>query len=181
MKQALIIIDIQNDYFPGGTNELFGATDAANNAKVVLEQFRKQDAPIFFIQHFNSESSSFFRPNTSGAEIHTSIKPFESETIIQKNYPNSFKNTDLLDRLKTENIEQLVVVGMMSHMCIDATVRAAKDLDFDCILLNDCCATKDLVLNDITIPAIHVHTSFMGALNGYYATIQSSSDFLSTL
>lgn len=178
MKTALILVDIQNDYFPNGSNPLHNAENALNNAKIILDHFRSTQYPLFFIQHFNGPDSSFFRPNTPGAEIHATIAPLPSEKVIQKNYPNSFIQTSLENDLKTDGIEHLVIVGMMSHMCIDATTRAAKDLGFSCTVIPDACATKNLTLHTgELVDATAVHNSFMAGLNGYYAQLIDTTSF----
>ena len=96
MKRALIIVDIQNDYFPGGKMELVGMEEAANNARHALEMFRAKNLPIFHIRHLsNRAGATFFLPETDGAEIHESVAPQGGESIVQKHFPNSFRNTSL--------------------------------------------------------------------------------------
>ncbi len=72
----------------------------------------------------------------------------------------------------------MVVVGMMTHMCIDATVRAAADLGFQVTLIEDACTTRALRYNHIELTAEQVHYSFIAAINGTYAQILSTEDFL---
>ncbi|MCQ1536078.1 cysteine hydrolase [Methanosarcina sp. KYL-1] len=180
MKEALILIDIQNDYFPGGKMELEGMEDAAEKAAAVLEKFRTEGKPIFFIRHLSTRpEAAFFVPGTSGADIHTSIRPLPGETIIEKNYPNSFFRTDLLSRLKDAGVTDLVVCGAMSHMCVDTTVRAAKELGFACTLISDACATRNLKFKEETVPARSVHAAFMAALDGMFATVKKAEEYLS--
>lgn len=179
MKTALIIIDIQNDYFEKGTMTLVDSEKASENARLVLDRFRAVKLPIIHIQHIaTSSSATFFLPNTVGAEIHQNVKPLEHEKVIVKHYPNSFRETELLDYLKTNNITDLVICGMMTHMCIDATTRAAKDFGFNCILLGDACATKKLELNGQSVKAEEVQISFLAALNGSYARVKQTKQYL---
>lgn len=182
MKSALLIIDIQNDYFSGGASPLCNPEFALKNLKKVLHYFREQFLPVIFVQHISTRpTATFFLPNTTGVEIHAEIKPHADEKIIIKNYPNSFRNTELLDYLKENQIEELIICGMMTHMCVDATVRAAKDLGFECTLLADACATKDLEIDGKVINAVDVQHSFLAALNYFYAKIVSTKDFLSNI
>jgi len=177
--QGLVIIDMQNDYFPGGKMELVGAVVAAKKGRLVLEEFRRKNLPVFHIQHISIKAgATFFLPNTKGVEINDCIMPIESEKIIQKNYPNSFRGTSLFDEMKSAQITSLVICGMMTHMCIDATTRAAFDLGFNCTLLHNACATKDLMFQDKKIPAEHVHTAFLAALHGTYAQAMSVEEYL---
>lgn len=182
MNIALILVDIQNDYFPGGRMELVGSENAAARAKDLLTVFRQKKWPLFFIQHISAgEKASFFLPDTDGVNIHESIRPLAEETIIQKHYPNSFRETRLLDALKSAEIKQVVICGAMSHMCIDATTRAAADYGFGCTVVANACATRDLKFAGETIPAAKVHGAFMAALGAAYAKVTNSDDFLSNL
>ena len=101
MKQALIIVDIQNDYFPGGKMELVGMEDAAQKAQRVLELFRTKNMPILHIQHIsNRPGATFFLPEKDGSEIHESVAPKSGEVVIQKHFPNCFTATS---RAKTRS------------------------------------------------------------------------------
>ena len=129
MSKALIIVDVQNDYFKGGNMELVSMDTAADNCRQLLEEFRKYNFPIFHIQHLaTGEGATFFIPNTKGCEIHDSVRPIENEVVLTKNYPNSFRETGLDKILREAKISTIVVCGAMSHMCIDSTVRAGFDL-----------------------------------------------------
>lgn len=171
-NEALILVDIQNDYFPGGTMELINMEAAAAKAAAFLERCRREDRPIFHIQHLAaSPTATFFLPDTAGAEHHQLVKPAVDETVVKKHYPSAFRETDLLERLRDNNITQLTIVGAMSHMCIDATTRAAFDLGFQCTVIEDACATRDLEFNGKKIAAAEVHGSFMAALSSPYANV----------
>ncbi|NER26557.1 MAG: cysteine hydrolase [Symploca sp. SIO1C4] len=179
MKTGLLLVDLQNDYFPGGKMELVGINKAVENAQQLLEYFRSSQLPTFHIQHFFEVDSGvgFFIRDTEGVEIHESIKPLSGELIIPKNYPNGFRETSLLNELKKAEIEDLVICGAMSHMCIDATTRAAADLGFNCVVVHDACATKDLQFGDKIISAQDVHGAFMNALGFAYANVVNFSEF----
>ena len=177
MSKALLIVDIQNDYFPGGKMELVGSTDAGKKAQTLLRAFRERGEPIVHIQHLSVRpGASFFVPGSEGAEIHESVRPLTNETVFQKNFPNSFRQTPLLDHLKQKGVTQLVIAGMMTHMCVDATTRAAFDLGFECRLAHDACATRDLSFGGAAIAAAQVHASFLAALQGIYAKVQSAEE-----
>lgn len=179
MKTALIVIDIQNDYFDKGTMTLVGSDKASENARLLLDRFRADSLPIIHVQHIATRpTATFFLPNTKGAEIHDNVKPLGQEKIIVKHYPNSFRETELLDYLKSKNITNLVICGMMTHMCVDATVRAAKDFGFNIVLIGDACATKDQEINEQKVNAEEVQKSFLAALNYFYATVQTTKQYL---
>jgi nicotinamidase-related amidase len=178
MSKALIIIDIQNDYFENGAMELVGALEASEKAKLVLTKFRDDNLPIIHIQHLASASGTFFLPNSSGQEIHKNVTPLSGEKLIVKNYPNSFRETELLDYLQSISSTELVFVGMMTHMCIDATVRAAKDYNFECTLISDATATRDLEINGKKVKADDVQNAFLAGLSSFYATIKTTEEYL---
>jgi nicotinamidase-related amidase len=169
---ALIIIDIQNDYFPGGAMELEGADAAGENAGKVLKKFRDEKLPVVHVRHLSVRpGSTFFIPGTKGADIHQSVLPSAGETVVEKNFPNSFRNTGLQKALEEKQIKNLVVAGMMTHMCVDATVRHAADLGYKVTLLGDACATRAQAYAGEKVPAKQVHAAFLAALNGFYAKV----------
>jgi nicotinamidase-related amidase len=177
MKPALVIIDIQNDYFPGGKMELEGSPEASLQAAKLLESFRAKGLPLVHVQHVsNRPGASFFLPDTGGVKIHTNVAPRASETVIQKHFPNSFRATALLEHLRALDVDHLVIAGMMTHMCVDATTRAAFDLGFSCSLAHDACATRALAFGEQRVPAAQVHAAFLAALAGLYAKVQSAAE-----
>jgi nicotinamidase-related amidase len=168
MKTALILIDIQNDYFPGGNGELENTLAAAAQAGSLLDFFRLKEWPTVHIQHISTRSgATTFLPDTDGVKIHTSIAPLAGETIVVKHFPNSFRETGLLEHLRDLKIERLVLCGMMTHMCVDASMRAAADFGFSVLLAADACATRALTYNEIMVPAQSVHAAFLAALKSY--------------
>jgi len=178
MKQGLILVDIQNDYFVGGKMELVAMEQAARKAKDLLGMFRDKNLPIFYVQHLSAKpGATFFVPGTNGAEINEAVTPLANETIIQKHFPNGFRETTLLDCTQNEGIRDLVICGAMSHMCIDATTRAAFDLGFDCTVVEDACATRNLEYKGQIVQSKNVHAAFMAALAAVYANVVSTKDF----
>ena len=177
MTSALLIIDIQNDYFPGGAMALVGPEAAAAQAAKLLAAFRAKKLPVFHAQHVSVRpGATFFLPNTRGVEIHDTVKPAAGETVFQKNFPNCFRDTRLLEQLRAKDIKQLTIAGMMTHMCVDTTTRAAADLGFACSLAHDACATKELAFNGVKVPAEQVQLSYMAGLNGLFAKVLPADD-----
>ena len=178
MQTGLMLVDIQQDYFPGGRMTLVGMVAASIKAKSLLSFFKARGWPTFHIQHIAvGEGATFFLPDTKGAEIHASVKPLSNDIVIQKHHINSFRETHLLDELKKAAVEHVVVCGAMSHMCIDAAVRAASDFGFDCTVIHDACATMNVQFENQTIAAQEVHGSFMAALAMGYAEVLSLDAF----
>jgi nicotinamidase-related amidase len=176
MNTALIIIDIQNDYFPGGKHPLVEPLAAAKRAYSLLQCFRETHAPHVHIQHVSTRpGATFFLPGDRGTDIHDAVAHFEGEPIVQKHYPNSFRETSLLDLLYSWDADRLVICGMMTHMCVDATARAAVDLGFQVMIASDACATRELAFDGLTIPAEHVHRAFLAALKSYGEVLSSEA------
>jgi nicotinamidase-related amidase len=179
MTSALLIIDIQNDYFPGGAMALHGPEAASANAAKLLAAFRGRKQPVIHMQHISTRpGATFFIPNTKGAEIHESVRPAAGETVFRKNYPNSFRETPLLDHLRRANVTQLVIAGMMTHMCVDTTTRAAADLGFACSLAHDACATRALAFGGVQVTPEQVQVSYLAGLNGLFAKVLPAADLL---
>ena len=172
MSDCLLVVDIQNDYFPGGKMELVDTGKAAANAQLLLEMFRKEKWPVFHIQHISTRpGATFFLPDTYGAEINTMVAPERGEPVITKHFPNSFRETSLLAELNRTNVENLIICGAMSHMCIDSTARAAFDLGFTCVVAEDACTTRELTFNGRRVAASEVHAAFMAALSAPFAKV----------
>ncbi len=182
MTQALIIVDIQNDYFPGGRMPLYEVERAAENARRLLERFRTAGLPMVHIQHtWEDPSAPFFVAGTPGAAIHELVAPRDGETLVVKHFPNSFRESTLLDELRRLKADELMICGAMSHMCIDATTRAAADLGFQCSVAHDACATRDVEFQGKQVAAADVHAAYMSALGFAYAKVMSTKDALKPL
>lgn len=171
MKEALLVIDVQNDYFPGGACELYHAYEAEKKIQSCIKESRKMGRPVIYMQHFNPPGDTFFLEGTFGSEITERVKPQAGDKVIIKHYPNSFLETELDPYLKEKGIGKLFVCGMMTHMCVDTTVRAAMDHGYEVDLIADGCATMDLEIAGERIPAQAVQKTFLASLDGIFANI----------
>jgi len=179
---GLLLIDIQNDYFRGGRMELQGSAAAGEVAGRLLAFFRRRAWPIVHVQHLSVRpGSTFFLPGTPGVEINRLVEPEGDEPVITKHYPNGFRETTLLSHLQQSGITQLVIAGMMTHMCVDATTRAATDYGFDCRIIEDACATRNLTLHAQVVAASDVHAAFLAALNGAYGRVMTADTAIAEL
>lgn len=167
-QSALLLIDIQEFYFPGGRVQLENPELAGMNAGLLLEQFRKEGLPVYHVRHN-------FEP---GGNIHAYVKPIPGEKVISKDQVNAFLDTDLLESLQADSVKQIVFCGMQTHMCVEAAVRAAHDFGFRCILVEDACTTRALQYDEHIISAKSVHFSTLQTLQGTYAEVVTTSEFL---
>ncbi len=179
MARALLIIDIQNDYFPGGAFPLHEPEAAAERASALLAAFRASGEPVVHVQHvWDAPDAEFMVPGTDGVEIHAAVAPAGDEPVVQKAEPNAFLGTGLEQQLRGAGIDELVVAGMMTSMCVDATVRAASDLGFTVSVAADACAAPSLAFGGVDVEAPAVHAAFLAALADSYATVVPAAELL---
>jgi nicotinamidase-related amidase len=180
MTRALVVVDIQNDYFPGGANPLDGPDAAAEKARSLLDAFRASGEQIVHVKHvWDAPDALYLRPGTPGGEINDAVKPESGEPVIEKAFPNAFLETPLDTQLKDAGVDQLLVCGMMTSMCVDATVRAAVDLGYEVAVAHDACATMALEFGDRRIAAADVHAAFLAVLADGYAAVGPASELAS--
>lgn len=161
---------------------LVGAEEAVLRSQTLLQAFRSRALPVFHIQHIAKRAgATFFLPGTQGAGIHAAVQPSSEEVVITKHFPNSFRETTLLEGLRGVGASRLVVAGMMTHMCVDTTVRAATDLGFDCLLAQDGCATRALQFGGQQVEAPQIQLAYLAALDGTFAKVQSAQAIAAAL
>ncbi len=178
-RRALILIDVQNDYFAGGKWPLVEMDLAADNAAELLAAARAAGDLVVHVRHeFPTADAPFFAPGSDGARIHSKVRSLDGEPVVLKHHVNSFRETDLKAILDRHQVEELVLCGAMSHMCVDAGARAASDLGYRCVVVHDACATRDQEFNGTVVRAADVHAAFMAALGFGYAKLVSTQDYL---
>jgi nicotinamidase-related amidase len=166
LRTALLIVDIQNFYFPGDGPGLVNAEQASLTAKEILQVFRDKKLLVVHVRH----------KSLKGSEIHKNVEPLPNEKVIMKEEVNSFHRTDLLEYLKVNNITRLVIIGMQTQMCLEAAVRAAHDHGFECIVVQEACATRDLRFGGKVVKAEDVQASTLATISdgGYGKVIEMS-------
>lgn len=178
-NRALIVIDIQNEYFSTGKLPLVNIEQTSAKAVEAIDYARKnQDLLIHFRHEFPDPDAPLFTPGTPGVQIHESAAPKEGETVIVKNYPNAFLKTHLKELLDEHNVDEVVIIGAMSHMCIEATTRAASDFGYKVTVLEDACTTMDLEFNGTQVPAAQVHATIMAGIEFAYGTVSNVSAYI---
>jgi nicotinamidase-related amidase len=176
-RTALLIVDIQNFYFKDGKIPLVGSVEASLQVQKILERFRAKKLPVIHVRHVPLKADS----SDAAYAIHPNVAPLADEKVIVKHYANSFRETELLDYLRQNNIKRMVICGMQTHMCVEAAVRAAADEGFEVILPYDACATRDLSFGGVAIPAAQVHYVVLAALSGTYAKVLTTAELLTEL
>lgn len=164
-KTALLLIDIQDFYFEGGASALVNPVQASENAALVLDDFRNKGFLVIHVKHGEGPQS----------DIHENVKPLPGEKVFVKNEVNSFLHTGLLEYLHDNKVTKLVLCGMQTHMCLEAATRAAADFGFDCTVVGDACATKDLTYGDKVVKAEDVHFSTLASLRPYAKVVDTQT------
>ncbi len=176
---ALILIDIQNDYFPGGSWEVPQMDRVAANAARLLDHARSAETLVIHVRHeAGSDAAPFFRPGSNGAQIHDTVAPLDTETVILKHRPNAFHETDLLDRLRDAGVTAVTICGAMTQMCIDATTRAAVDYGFKTTVVADACGAKEGSFGDVQVTAEVMQAAFLAPLAMSYATVRTVDELI---
>lgn len=168
--KALVIIDMQNDYFPGGRLPLWGVRRAGKRVASLLTEYREAGLPIIHVRHVMStdrasDPHAFFIEGTKGADIHPLALPQPNEPVLTKRVPNSFTGTGLHDLLREKGITELHIAGAMTNMCVDTTVRAAFDLGYKIILHERACAARGVLGTNI------LHFLTVKTLGSVFATV----------
>jgi len=179
---ALILIDIQRDYFPGGRFPLVGPEEAAERAAALLAAFRARGLPVIHVRHESlGADAGFLEAGTEGARLHPAVTPDGDEAVVVKHHPNAFLETDLKARIDRHPDAPLVIAGMMTSMCVDATVRAASDLGYTVSVAADACAAPDLEYGGTRVAGADVHAAFLAALGSAYAHVATVDDLIGAL
>lgn len=174
-ESALIVIDAQNTYAEG-VMKLDGMDAALTECKTLLDRFRQANRPVFHIQYDAGESSPYDVNDHSG-EIIPIVAPVEGEAVIIKNYPSAFVNTALDELLKEAQVSNLILVGFMSHMCVNSTARNAFSLGYNPTVVAAATATRALpsVVTGQAIPSNLVQEAALAALSDLPSAVVPTS------
>ena len=169
-QSALIMVDCQNTY-RHGVMQLTNVEPAILEAKKLLEMARALNVPIVHIQHDAGVGSPYDVSAEIGA-ISNEVAPKNGEDIIVKNYPNAFIATHLEAKLKALGIENVVLAGFMTHVCINSTARGAFNLGFKPTVVASACATRSLIgAQGKVIDAQTMHESALAAVRDLFAVV----------
>ncbi len=177
-EKALVLIDIQNEYFAGGGLPLVGPEEAARAARVALDAARQAGILVVHVRHENADPAApRFRAGSRGAEIRELLAPLPGEAVITKRRVDSFAGTGLEALLRERGVREIAVAGMMTHMCVDAFLRSATALGFPCSLLTDATATRELEWGGKKVSAEDVKAAFYAAFAFFGARMPTAADW----
>lgn len=178
-RDVLIVVDMQNFYFPGGMMPLENSQAAAAQAARLQQEFRAKKWPVIHVRHVPPQVTN--ADKDPQYDIHSVVKPLIGEKVIIKHFANSFRETDLLAHLKTLQVRRVVICGMQTQMCVEAATRAAADYGFDVVLAGDACATRKLDYGGSEVAAAQVQTAVLAAMDGNYARVVTVNKLLAEM
>lgn len=177
MTKVLMLVDVQNEYFPGGGLPLPHIEPAAANIAKLLAHFRATKAPIIHVMHDSGAKDGAFAQTSTSWRLHESAEAQSGETVIVKYHPNAFRLSWLNAILQSSNVTELVIAGAQTQLCIDSTARSAVDFGYPTTVVGDACAAGDLESNGEKIPADQVQRAFLAAL-GAVLNVTTTADVL---
>lgn len=171
---ALVIIDAQNTYCEG-VMKLDGVDEALNECKKLLDRFRAAGRPVFHIRHDAGPGTPYDVSAPIG-QIADIVAPIEGEAVITKNYPSSFVQTELDELLKQADVNNLILTGFMSHMCVNSTARGAFSLGYNPTVVASATATRALPskVTGKDVPSEQVHEAALAALSDLPSAVVAS-------
>lgn len=155
MKKALILIDIQNDYFDCGAYPLYNSNEVLKNSLELVKKEFQKGTLIIFVKHIGEKKSLFFRPNSKGVKIHQKLMDLDIDyKIVEKKYADSFYNTNLDEILIKNDIKEIYLGGMMSHNCVTFTALSKTAEKYKIKVIKKLLTSIDNVINTIAIRAL---------------------------
>ncbi len=163
--KALLVIDIQNDYFPDGNYPLWNTEATLSRIEKAIEAAVSKKIPVILVQHIADPKkgiSPFFNKGTDGAAIHPRILAAAPEAhVITKQFADSFLHTDLEKTLKELGVHELLICGMMTQNCVTHTAISKAAEKYSVTILPDCCTTVDEMIHAIALNAVSPRVAFV--------------------
>ena len=163
MKKALLVIDLQNDYFPGGKFPLWNTYAILQNIERAIAKANAQGIPVIHIQHVAKQGMApFFNEGTPGADIHPSILAAAPKApVVVKEFADGFEQTNLEETLTKLGVTDLLVCGMMTQNCVTHTAISKTVEKYNVTILPDCCTTVSEILHLIALHAVSTRVNLL--------------------
>ena len=171
-QKALLIIDLQNDYFPQGAYPLYNTAQTLSNIEIAIDKANKQNIPIILIQHVADASNGiapFFNKGSVGVKIHSTITNAAiNADIVEKNYADSFEQTNLQQVLHKHKVTELLITGMMTQNCVTHTAISKAAEKYEVAIIKDCCTTVDEMIHNIALRAVSTRVKLKTTEQAFY-------------
>lgn len=152
---ALIVIDLQNDYFPAGAYPQYQAEEVLAHTLSAIEIAQQRGWPVVLVQHVGGAEAPFFKAGSDGVKLHSALlAQAPASVVVEKQHADSFLNTTLSDVLRAQNIRELVVCGMMTQNCVTHTALSPAAGDYSVRVLSDACSAPDAMVHGIALRAL---------------------------
>jgi nicotinamidase-related amidase len=179
-KRALIVIDVQNEYFDGALpiSDPPSGTSLENIGKA-MEAAKAAGVPVIVVRHTDSEEDAkIFRKGSHAWELHPEIERRERDHLVDKTLPGSFTDTPLGDILASDGVDTVSITGYMTHMCVDTTARQAAHRGLAVEILNDATGTLPLENSGGSATGEELHRATLVAQGQFFADVLSTDDWL---
>ncbi len=164
MGTALVVIDIQNDYFPGGAYPLWNAEQTLQNVVTAVNRATSAGVPVVLVQHIAAGSAPFFNAGTAGSELHPAVvAAAQGAPVVVKQFADSFHQTGLEEILARHGVTELLVCGMMTQNCVTHTAISRAAEKYRVTVLTDCCTTVDEMIHKIALGALSIRVTLATA------------------
>lgn len=153
-EKALIVIDVQNDYFPGGKLPLWNAEETLGHIVNAIADAGKQGIDVILVKHIadKSKGSGFFIPGTTGADIHPDIlKAAPDAPVVVKHRADAFNGTNLNAVLDKSGIEEILICGMQTQNCVGLSAISKNATPYKPAILSDCCTAETKTVHAIAL------------------------------
>lgn len=178
MKEALLVIDVQNEYFTGKLPVTY-PVESLENILRAMDWAHDGRVPVAVIQHTNMAPEAVtFRKGTPGWELHDEIKRRHADLIIEKTLPGSFTGTKLHEWLSEHAISSVTIAGYMTHMCCDTTAREAFHRNYAVTFLSDATGTLLVSNRAGTISAADLHLAVLVTQQQRFARVLTTSEWI---
>ncbi|WJG23214.1 cysteine hydrolase family protein [Vibrio furnissii] len=152
---ALIVIDLQNDYFPAGAYPQYQAEQVLAHTLSAINIAQQRGWPVVLVQHVGGAEAPFFKAGSDGVQLHSALlAQAPASVVVEKQHADSFLNTTLSDVLRAQNIRELVVCGMMTQNCVTHTALSPAAGDYSVRVLSDACSAPDAMVHGIALRAL---------------------------
>ncbi|MCG6210696.1 cysteine hydrolase [Vibrio furnissii] len=152
---ALIVIDLQNDYFPAGAYPQYQAEQVLAHTLSAIDIAQQRGWPVVLVQHVGGAEAPFFKAGSDGVKLHSALlAQAPASVVVEKQHADSFLNTTLTDVLRAQNIRELVVCGMMTQNCVTHTALSPAASDYSVRVLSDACSAPDAMVHGIALRAL---------------------------
>lgn len=180
MKRALLVIDVQNEYFTGKMPVIYPA-GSLGNILLAMNCAADRGIPVILIQHSSPKDSNVFAKGSDGWQIHKDVLACKHDYVIEKKLPGSFTGTGLEDLLKQEGVDTVVISGYMTQMCCDTTSRQAMHLGYAVEFLSDATGTLAFTNNAGSVTAEELHKAILVTQASLFSKVLSTMDWIEAI